>query len=1180
MYAFRTTVFVATLLLLVLPTTYGYENITTTYYSFNGSGSTLTDYARNNDGALGGATRGAGYEGAGLVFNGTTAYPANQSFGNVFSVTAWINLETLPGIQPVATQASQTTTAWSLGIQDDSVRTELNTADLNRGQCYDSGIDSSNVLFNPSITDALQDGDKIFVGTRSICAGNETYREGDGTFSFPIFPDDTIGTPSTKDGMESGDPYVFTVYRPSTGTELRATVTYEEDGPLRDSDGEFTPNTLVELTSFEPVGDLTIPSSSPDNTTRTAGTLSPDWNHVALTYNGTDATTYLNGNIVDTFQASGTLSNEASGSLQLGNNDATPDAFEGRIDEFTLHEAALSPQDVSSIYTAGVFATPQAPTPTITPASLTTTNTSLQVTITNTLPESTTYYTVDGTEPTQNDAEYTAPITLTNTATVTARTYAEGYISSNTSQATYTFNTAPVADAGPDATVQTGTNTTLNGTLSDDADGIITAQNWTQVVGPAVPIERSETLTAYFTPSTAGTYEFTLQVTDNQGATDTDLVSIDVLGEIPPPTITPANLTGLTAPVEVTIANAFPSTTTYYTTDNSSPTETSTTYDEPVTVETDTVIRAASYRDGFAPSPETTSTYVFNTAPVADAGPDQEVNVSDTVVLDGTNTFDTEGIANQAWLQIGGPAVTSDAPTALNNSFTPTIPGAYQWRLNVTDTAGETSTDTVTITAFQQATPPTISPSNETVRGGIEVTMNASPNTTIHYTTNGTTPTNASPTYTEAITLSETTTINALATGQYYYDSAVTTKTYIVTEPDQPPTITFNPSLTNTSYQSGSNITINATIKDPDILTEINVTTPSTNSTYASNESFTYTETLTNTSNGTYTVEVSVKDALNYTATKTATFNVTDTVNVSMNITDTEITGSEPLVFNVTPTPQNLVYDAILIYVNEELALNTTQQNASINPNPYVANGQQTNTVYTLLQTPVATTQSQNYTFTTNKANNNRNDRGSGSSGGSSGGSSSSGGGGGFSGGGGSVPRATQEESCSPDVECDAWTTCTDGEQTRTCTDKNRCEEPRVETRSCTADDNTTELTGVVDQDVPIVLQNPRSEGPSQVYTTSIVLNESSSLSFNRTTAAGLGETFTLRDGQGDLYTVQRTGSAANNYVITPARTNTPREESEQRPDREERVWPYVLSGITLLVALGAGEFWYSKRTA
>jgi hypothetical protein len=86
-------------------------------------------------------------------------------------------------------------------------------------------------------------------------------------------------------------------------------------------------------------------------------------------------------------------------------------------------------------------------------------------------------------------------------------------------------NVAPVANAGPDQSVATGVQVTLNGSESTDSDGTIVSYSWLQTSGPAVTLSGSGA-TRTFTPSQAGTYTFALTVTDDGGATDADIVNI------------------------------------------------------------------------------------------------------------------------------------------------------------------------------------------------------------------------------------------------------------------------------------------------------------------------------------------------------------------------------------------------------------------------------------------------------------------------------------------------------------------------------------------------------------------------------------------------------------------------------------------------------------------------------
>ncbi|WP_202626694.1 glycosyl hydrolase family 18 protein [Steroidobacter agaridevorans] len=89
-------------------------------------------------------------------------------------------------------------------------------------------------------------------------------------------------------------------------------------------------------------------------------------------------------------------------------------------------------------------------------------------------------------------------------------------------------NQPPTANAGADRNVTPGSATTLAGS-GTDVDGSIASYLWTQTAGPGVTLNGASTATASFTaPSSNTTLTFRLRVTDNQGATATDDVTITV----------------------------------------------------------------------------------------------------------------------------------------------------------------------------------------------------------------------------------------------------------------------------------------------------------------------------------------------------------------------------------------------------------------------------------------------------------------------------------------------------------------------------------------------------------------------------------------------------------------------------------------------------------------------------
>src|SRR5690606_9771076 len=64
-----------------------------------------------------------------------------------------------------------------------------------------------------------------------------------------------------------------------------------------------------------------------------------------------------------------------------------------------------------------------------------------------------------------------------------------------------------------------------------DPDGTITVYAWAKVSGPAVTLSGENTASVELSDLQAGTYRFTLTVTDDKGATDSDEVIVTVTAE-------------------------------------------------------------------------------------------------------------------------------------------------------------------------------------------------------------------------------------------------------------------------------------------------------------------------------------------------------------------------------------------------------------------------------------------------------------------------------------------------------------------------------------------------------------------------------------------------------------------------------------------------------------------------
>jgi hypothetical protein len=118
------------------------------------------------------------------------------------------------------------------------------------------------------------------------------------------------------------------------------------------------------------------------------------------------------------------------------------------------------------------------------------------------------------------------------------------------------------------------------------------------------------------------------------------------------------------------------------------------------------------------------------------------------------------------------------APVTVSSSETiQAVAGASGYLTSAVASAAYTINLTATAT-------PLFSPAAGTYTSGQTVTISdATPGATIYYTTDGTTPTAASPKYLGAITVSSTETLNAIAAASGYTTSAVASATYTISPP-------------------------------------------------------------------------------------------------------------------------------------------------------------------------------------------------------------------------------------------------------------------------------------------------------------------------------------------------------------------------------------------------------------
>ena len=123
---------------------------------------------------------------------------------------------------------------------------------------------------------------------------------------------------------------------------------------------------------------------------------------------------------------------------------------------------------------------------------------------------------------------------------------------------------------------------------------------------------------------------------------------------------------------------------------------------------------------------------------------------------------------------------------------------------------------------------PKIMPAGGEVEQGTHVTITcATEGATIHYTTDGTTPTAGSPTYTDAFTINRTTTVKAIAVKAEMKDSSVATTNYVINVPTVA-TPTFSPSAG--AVDKGTHVTITCATEGATIHYTTNGDTPTSES--------------------------------------------------------------------------------------------------------------------------------------------------------------------------------------------------------------------------------------------------------------------------------------------------------------------------------------------------------------
>jgi hypothetical protein len=279
-----------------------------------------------------------------------------------------------------------------------------------------------------------------------------------------------------------------------------------------------------------------------------------------------------------------------------------------------------------------------------------------------------------------------------------------------------TENTAPLANAGADQSVATGSVVALNGSGSTDVDGDPLTFLWSLTsvpVGSAAALGNPTSVTPTFVVDLSGVYVVQLVVNDGFEASAPDTVTISTENSAPTANAGPDQsvVAGQTVFLDG-IGSSDPDgdALTFDWAFTMRPSGSTATLVDPQTLAPSFtadlpgayIVRLIVNDGTVASAPDTVTITTNNSAPVANAGPDQlDVPILSTVTLDGSASADADGHAlTYSWSLLSippGSAAALDDPSAIQPAFMADTAGDYVVQLVVDDGFVPSEPDTVLV---------------------------------------------------------------------------------------------------------------------------------------------------------------------------------------------------------------------------------------------------------------------------------------------------------------------------------------------------------------------------------------------------------------------------------------------------------------------------------------------------
>ncbi|MCP4349896.1 MAG: hypothetical protein GY795_30820, partial [Desulfobacterales bacterium] len=389
-------------------------------------------------------------------------------------------------------------------------------------------------------------------------------------------------------------------------------------------------------------------------------------------------------------------------------------------------------------------------------------------------------YTTNSSEPTETSPVYSQKIPVGSNMVIKAKAYKKDWTASSTASGTYTITgtvDTPVFSPAP------GTYTTpRNVELSCSTPGAIIRFT----TDGNDPTEYSQVYTAPVLVSSATTIK-AKAFKENWTASSIATGNFIITGAVVTPTFSPVPGT-YTSARDVELLCLTPGAAVHYTTDGTEPSESSPVYTIPVHVSSNATIKAKAFKPGWTASVTATGTYkIIGTVEKTVLSPGSGVyaNSPDVEIScptpGATIHYTTDGSEPGTSSQVYSSAIHVSGTTIIKaKAFKP------DWYPSGVTTEIYTITETVENPVFSPA------PGTYTANRSIELSC-ATPGAYIHYTTDGTEPTEYSNRYTNPIFISSTTTIKAKAYKTEWNPSVTTTGFYKITEKVETPVFSTAP---------------------------------------------------------------------------------------------------------------------------------------------------------------------------------------------------------------------------------------------------------------------------------------------------------------------------------------------------------------------------------------------------